>query len=68
MWTRKSVVRETKPATITHAHDFTEVTVKECLTELGREEAQDAERGVLQPHEVTASGFLATGLELEEQQ
>ena len=38
-----------------------------CLT-LGNEEAEEALRGIFQPHEVTASVFLSTGLDLEEQQ
>lgn len=42
--------------------------MKECLQQLGHEEALEAQNGVLHPHEVTASRFLATGLELEEQQ
>lgn len=45
-----------------------EITVKECLKQLAKEEALEAQNGVLHPHEVTASRFLATGLELEEQQ
>ncbi|TDL14821.1 hypothetical protein BD410DRAFT_845699 [Rickenella mellea] len=36
--------------------------------ELAKQEALDASAGVISPHEVSASTFLSTGLELEEQQ
>jgi hypothetical protein len=36
--------------------------------ELAREEAADADHGNESAHEITASLFLARGLELEEQQ
>lgn len=36
--------------------------------ELAREEEADARRGAQNAHEVTASRFLAMGLDLEEQQ
>lgn len=45
-----------------------ELTVKECLEVLGREELEAAGRGVLAPHSTTASRFLAAALDLQEQQ
>lgn len=39
--------------------------VKKCLEELG---AAKALRGTISPHEVTASKFLAAGIDLQEQQ
>ena len=43
-------------------------TLADVRLALGNEEAEEAARGTFQPHEVTASVFLNTGLDLEEQQ
>lgn len=45
-----------------------ELTVKKCLEALGEAEAAEASRGVVAPHETTASKFLAAGIDLQEQQ
>lgn len=45
-----------------------EITVKVCLEKLAKAEALEASRGILHPHEVTASKFLGVGIDLQEQQ
>lgn len=45
-----------------------ELSVKACLELMGAEELDASKKGVVQPHMVTASRFLATGIELQEQQ
>ncbi|KAI0702101.1 hypothetical protein C8Q76DRAFT_802395 [Earliella scabrosa] len=44
------------------------VTLNKVRLDLAREEAADAARGEISPHEVSQSVFLQVGLELEEQQ
>lgn len=47
---------------------FKAVTLKDVQLELANEEAEELSRGVMSLHETTASMFLATGIDLEEQQ
>lgn len=49
-------------------YSSTAVTLKDVQLELAQEEADELARGVMSLHETTASVFLATGIELEEQQ
>lgn len=48
--------------------DHTAVSMKDVQEELGREEAEERQRGVISLHETTASVFITMGLDLEEQQ
>ncbi|KAH7904723.1 hypothetical protein BJ138DRAFT_1138468 [Hygrophoropsis aurantiaca] len=43
-------------------------TMADIRLELANEEAADAQKGIMSPHEMTASSWLLAGLELEEQQ
>lgn len=51
-----------------HHRSSTAITLKDVQLELAQEEAEEVSRGVMSLHETTASVFLATGIELEEQQ
>ena len=43
-------------------------TIADIKLELSREELDEAERGILPPHDISPNTFLIVGLELEEQQ
>jgi hypothetical protein len=43
-------------------------TERDIRLQLLKEEEADASRGILPPHDISASSFLQTGLKLEEQQ
>ena len=43
-------------------------TLNDVRLAIANEEAEEATRGVIQPHETTAGVFVGAGLDLEEQQ
>jgi hypothetical protein len=43
-------------------------TLQDVRLELAKEEAADAARGVVSPHEIVLATFVTMGLDLEEQQ
>jgi len=44
------------------------MTLQDVRLNLAKEEAAEAARGLISPHEVTLSSFLTTAFDLEEQQ
>jgi hypothetical protein len=49
-------------------HDLSVMTVQDIQLQLTHEEEAEASHGILPPHKLSLSGFLATGLELEKYQ
>ena len=46
----------------------TESTMQEIRLELAKEDAKEAEQGILPPHKTSLTSFLTKGFDLEEQQ